>query len=46
MSSGAVGVVVCDLDFLQVFGVGNIVGHSAVIAEVGCLAAKEIWTQF
>ena len=44
--SGAVGVVVCDLDLLQVFGVGNVVSHSAVMAEVGCLAAKEIGTQF
>ena len=46
MSSAAVGVVVCDLDLLQVFGVGDVVGHSRVMAEVGCLAAKEIGTQF
>ena len=42
----AVEGLVGDLDLLQVFGVGNIVGYSAVIAEVGCLAADGKGTQF
>ena len=37
--------VFCNLDALHVFGVGHVVGHSAV-AEVGCLAADGIWAQF
>ena len=44
-SIGAVIGLFCNLNLLHVFGVGHVIGHSAV-AEVGCLAADEKWTQF
>ena len=46
ISIGAVMGLFCHWYLLHVFGVGNIVGHSAAIAEVGCFAADRIRTQF